>query len=203
MTRGQIRPDAVGEEQSVSRLRDDPRDRLVEFVIAPKRVPLPRVVPAPPPMSTRFRLRLVGDITLSGAPRLRPRPFRVGVGAATDAMMFEIQDVENNVTAFYGYSGLGAGAGFNAAWLSGTDTGPWNSFTTSAPMNVGDFGGPSRFTTGGGGDYTVNWLHLLGTPEGVDAVYLGIDTGRTYGVGISTTAGPLQLIYGPVPAGSP
>lgn len=38
------------------------------------------------------------------------------------------------------------GSGGTVGWLSGTDSGPWNGFTTSAPMNVGDFAGATRFT---------------------------------------------------------
>ena len=71
--------------------------------------------------------------------------------------------------------------------------------TTSAPMSVGDFGGPARFTTAGGGNYTVNWLHMLGTPKGVNSVYMMINTGTTYGGGATTTAGVLQRIAGPMP----
>jgi hypothetical protein len=117
-------------------------------------------------------------------------------------MLFEIQDVEHALSAFYGYSGIGIGVGFNLAWLSGTDAGPWNAFTTSAPMSVGDFGGFTRFTTGGVGNRTLNWLHMIGTPKGVDSVYIMINTGTTYGGGITTTAGPLQRVAGPMPAES-
>jgi hypothetical protein len=201
----QIRPDAVGEDQSTSRLRDDQRDRSVEFVIAPRpplNQPTPRVVPPPPAQNTRFRVRLLGDVTLTGAPRLSPPRGRLGTGPAAEAMLFEIQDVDHRLSAFYGYSGLGIGVGINAAWLSGTDSGPWNAFTTSAPMNVGDFGGPARFTTAGAGNHTINYFHMLGTPDGVDSVYLRMNTGTTYGVGATTTAGPLQLVAGPMPAGN-
>jgi len=109
--------------------------------------------------------------------------------------------VEHKTSAFYGYSGLGMGVGVSLAWLSGTDAGPWNYFTTSASMSVGDFGGLARFTSAGGGNYTINYLNLLGTPPGVDAVYLKINTGTTYGGGATTTAGPLQRVAGPMPAG--
>ena len=119
-----------------------------------------------------------------------------------DAMIFEIQDIEHRLSAFYGFSGIGIGAGFNLAWLSGTESGTWNNFTTSAPMNVGDFGGPTRFTTAGGGNYTANWLHMMGTPEGVAPVYIRIDTGTTYGGGATSTVGPLQRIAGPMAAGN-
>lgn len=198
----QMRPNAVGERQSTSRLRDDQRDRSVEIAIAP-RPPLdskpPPVVPLPPRVTTRFRLRLVGDITVTGAPRLRPLRGSLGGGPAADAMLFEIQDVQHELSAFYGYGGLGIGAGINLAWLSATESGPWNDFTTSAPMNVGDFGGFTRFTTAGAGNYTLNWLHMMGTPEGVSPVYLMINTRTTYGAGATSTAGPLQLVAGPMP----
>ena len=201
----QIQPDAAGEEHSTSRLNDDELDRAVTFLILQRAThdpPPPRRIPAPPAVTTHFRLRLSGEITITGIPRLRPPTGRLGGGPAADAMIFEIEDTEHHITAFYGYSGLGLGVGFSAAWLSGTDTGPWNEFTTSAPMSVGDFGGFTRFTTGGGGNYTVNWLHMLGTPPGVDSVYMMINTGTTYGGGATTTAGPLQRIAGPMPSGS-
>jgi hypothetical protein len=69
-------------------------------------------------------------------------------------------------------------------------------------MNVGNFGGLTRFTTAGGGNYTFNVLHMLGTPKGVHGVYIRINTGTTYGGGATTTLGPLQRIAGPMPAGS-
>ena len=199
----QIRPDAVGEEQSRSPLPDDQRDRSVEFVIAPRPrhdQPLPRQVPPPPAVTTRFRLRQLGNLTLTGVPKVRPSG-RIGVGAAADAMLFEIEDVEHRLSAFYGYSGMGGGLGFAAAWASGTTAGPWNDFTTSAPMNVGEFGGFTRFTTAGAWSFTVNWLHMMGTPQGVDSVYIRINTGNTYGGGATTTAGPLQRVAGPMPSG--
>lgn len=201
----QIQPDAVGEERSTSRLADDELDRSVAFVILPRArqdPPPPRVIPAPPAVTSRFRVRLLGDVTLTGVPRLRPPRGRIGAGPAADGRLFEIQDIEHHLSAVYGYSGIGIGLGFNWAWLSATDAGPWNPFTTSAPMNVGDFGGFTRFTTGGGGNYTVNWLNMVGTPEGVDAVYIMINTGTTYGAGATSTVGVLQRVAGPMPAGS-
>ena len=200
----QIQPDAVGDSRSTSRLKDDELDRSVAFVILQKahRDPQPpRQTPPPPAVTTRFRLRLSAEMTLSGIPRLRPPRGKLGGGPAVDALVFEIQDVEHRLSAFYGYSGIGIGVGINLAWLSGTDSGPWNSFTTSALMSVGDFGGLTRFTSGGGGNYTINYLNMMGTPPGVDSVYLRINTGTTYGGGLTTTAGPLQRIAGPMPTG--
>ncbi|HKV80393.1 MAG TPA: OmpA family protein [Candidatus Sulfotelmatobacter sp.] len=200
----QIQPDAVGDSSSASRLKDDELDRSVAFVILQKGhfdPPPPRKTPAAPEVTTQFRLRLSAEITITGVPRIRPPRGKLGGGPAADALLFEIQDVEHKISAFYGYSGLGMGVGVNLAWLSGTDAGPWNYFTTSAPMNIGDFGGLTRFTSAGGGNYTINYLNLLGTPPGVDAVYLKINTGTTYGGGATTTAGPLQRVAGPMPAG--
>jgi hypothetical protein len=149
-------------------------------------------------VTTWFRLRLLSDVTIT---RLRPRMGRLGAGPAAEGMLFEIQDLANGLSAFYGYSGMGMGAGLDLTpWLSGTDAGPWNGFATSAPMSVGDFGGPARFTSAGGGNYTSNWINIIGTPEGVDSVYLQINTGTTYGLGATTTAGVLQRVAGPMPA---
>jgi OmpA family len=200
----QMQPDAAGEEHANPKLRDDQRDRAVSLVILPRahRDPPPqRKTPPPPAVTTKFQVRLVGEITLTGIPRLRLPRGRVGAGPAADAMIFQIEDLEHGLSAFYGYSGMGIGAGFNLAWLSGTDRGRWNAFTTSAPMNVGDFGGLTRFTSVGGGNYTKNWVHMMGTPKGVDSVYIMIDTGTTYGGGATSTLGPLQRLAGPMRAG--
>lgn len=201
IARSQLQPDAVGESHANPKLLDDQRDRAVAFVVLPRahNDPPPELKIPPPPATTRhFRLRLVGEVTISGVPKFRPPSEKLGRGAATDAMVFEIEDTEHHLSAFYGYSGLGLGVGFSAAWLSGTDCGPWNPFTTSAAMNVGDFGGLTRFTSAGAGNYTVNYLNMMGTPKGVDGVYMRINTGTTYGAGITTTLGPLQRIKGPM-----
>lgn len=198
---GRIQPDAVGEDASTSSVADDPRDRSVAFVILQRErrdPPPPPRIPPPPAVTTHFRLRLLGDL---GITRVRPRMGRVGAGPAAEGMLFEIQDLENGLSAFYGYSGMGAGVGLDVTpWLSGTGAGPWNNFGTSAPMNVGDFGGPARFTTAGGGNYTVNWINIIGTPEGVDSVYLQINTGTTYGLGATSTVGVFQRVAGPMRA---
>jgi hypothetical protein len=202
----QMQPDAVGEEHANPKLRDDQRDRAVSLVILPRthRDPPPqRKTPPPPAATTKFQVRLLGETTLTGIPKLRPPRARMGAGPAVDGMIFEIKDVEHQLSAFYGYSGMGIGVGLNLAWLSGTDCGPWNAFTTSAPMNVGDFGGLTRFTSAGGGNYTKNWVHMMGTPKGVDSVYIMINTGTTYGAGATSTLGPLQRLVGPMPAGGP
>ena len=201
----QIQPDAVGEERSTSKLSNDELDRSVEFVILPRAQqdsPPSRKIPAPPPVTTKFRLRVLGEATLSGVPKLRLPKEKLGRGPATDILLFEIQDVEHKLSAFYGYSGLGLGVGYSGLALSATDSGPWNDFKTSAPMSVGDFGGMARFTSAGAGKHTYNWLHMLGTPRGVDSVWEFIKTGTTYGAGATTTVGALQRIKGPMPAGS-
>ena len=198
---GCIQPDAVGEDLSTSTMPDDPRDRAVAFLILQRErhdPPPPPRIPPPPAVTTRFRLRQLSDVTIA---RVRPRIGRLGAGPAAEGMVFEIQDLDNGLSAFYGYSGIGMGAGLDLTpWLSGTDAGPWNRFTTSATMHVGDFGGPARFTTAGGGNYTINWIHIIGTPEGVDSAYLQINTGTTYGLGATTTVGALQRVAGPMPS---
>jgi hypothetical protein len=61
---------------------------------------------------------------------------------------------------------------------------------------------PARFTTAGAGKYTINWFNMMGTPKGVDGAYIRINTGTTYGGGATITAGPLQRVAGPMPAGN-
>jgi hypothetical protein len=200
---GQIQPFAVGEDESTSLLADDQRDRAVDFVILPRAQrdpPPPPRTPPPPAVTTRFRLRMLANLS---AAKLAPRPprRRLGAGVTVECSFFEIQDTEHQLAAFYAFGGAGLGVGVaNLPWLSGTDAGPWNSFTTSAPMNVGDFGGFTRFTTAGAGSWTINYLNMLGTPDGVDSVYIRINTGTTYGAAMSSTAGDLERIAGPMPA---
>jgi hypothetical protein len=65
-------------------------------------------------------------------------------------------------------------------------------------MNVAWFESPvARFTTGGAGSVSANYLHLLfpgdGNPFGI---YLQVDTGTSWGLGVSTTVGTFLLLRG-------
>lgn len=153
----------------------------------------------PPPRSRSFRLCVLGDVS-GGQYRPRAQLSRLAGGPAFEGMILQIEDTENRWKALYEYTGGGLGVGLRfTPNVSLTAAGDWNHFTTSAPMDVGDFNGVARFTTAGGGPWTVNWLHLLGTPRGVDPVYMMVETGFTFGGGATTTVGYLGRMSGPSP----
>ena len=167
---------------------------------APAPPPTPAPVPAAPPQkgSKWFRIRQMGAGsygagTLGKIGKVSKLP---KVGVAVDVMFFQIQDTYNMEQASYMYVGAGAGLGLKS--VSATFVGPWNKFTTSARVELDQFEGVARFTSGGGLWWTWNYLHILGTPSGVKSVYIDMDTGFTWGAGASTTAGDL-LYNGPVP----
>jgi hypothetical protein len=171
-------------------------------------------VPSRPAVSHDFQLAML--LGLSGSKAAQYTKIlkgKIGAGAAVDVLFFQVWDTTNNLACVYAYVGAGAGAGFTILPpVSGTARGPWNAFTTSAPLSSGQFGGPgplgnplvnARFTTAGAGPKTINIIHLMGTPPGVDHIYMKIDTGFTYGAGISSTVGRLILVEGPAPFTGP
>ena len=94
------------------------------------------------------------------------------------------------------YSSGGVGKGLIKGMnLSATMKGPWNDFTTNSPIRVSQFGGATRFTTGGAGKWTSNHLNIMGLPRNVSTVppVLDISTGFTIGIGASTSLGTLIL----------
>ena len=200
----QIQTDWVGEEMSTSTKDDDERDRAVEihmqgqisFPTAPAPKP-PKTPPPAPPTTRNFRLRVLGGAQVSKTIDLSKALKRVSklaklkklpkVGLAVDAMYMEVQDKKNGISGYYIYVAPGIGAG--AYWVSAQHKGPWNDFTTSKAIMASEFDGPARFTTAGVGPLSKNILHLMGTPPGVKSVYMEIETGFSWGAGLSTTAG--------------
>ena len=73
--------------------------------------------------------------------------------------------------------------------------GPWNDFTANLPIRVSQFEGAARFTTGGAGHDTKNFLNMMGLPTGVTTLpsVLSIQTGFTVGIGASTSVGNMFL----------
>jgi len=111
-------------------------------------------------------------------------------GLVIDVLFLEVRDKTNYLSAYFAY--LGGGAGLSWPVVSASHVGPWNHFRTSQSIPVIEFDGVARFTTGGAASWTHNILHLLGTPDGVDGVYLdGFKTGFTSGGAISTSVGYL------------
>ena len=81
------------------------------------------------------------------------------------------------------------------AWPSATMPGDWNDFSTNKPLAVNQFGGPARFTTGGAGPWTKNYINFMGLPPGTMTVPnpLPFSTGFTIGIGAGTSVGTMRL----------
>ena len=183
----QMQLDVVGEELAQNHALEDASDRSVALFVLPvaKESPSPpKKVPPPPRVSTEFKIRLLGALSGSAG------PFQV------EDCFFQIADKKNNLTSFYVYSSGGVGKGLiKGLNLSATMKGPWNDFTTSSAIRVSQFGGATRFTTGGTGKWTSNHLNMMGLPRGTSTVppVLDISTGFTIGIGASTSVGAMIL----------
>jgi hypothetical protein len=181
----QMQPDAVGKELTQGHSLEDASDRAVALVVLPvakESPPPPKKVPPAPPVSTQFKIRLLAAISASAGPLLVENCF------------FQIADKKNNLTSFYVYGSMGAGKGLGLN-VSGTMKGPWNDFVTNSAIRVSQFGGATRFTTGGVAWWTSNHLNMMGLPRGVSTVppVLEINTGFTIGIGASTSVGDMIL----------
>jgi hypothetical protein len=206
---------AVGDTSALDNpIADDGYDRAVEIYVYGSRPPARPKPPAFPPAATRqvgewFKLTMLLGLSAAKALKFyrtlsKLSRFKIGAGGAVDVLFFKMWDTTNHLACTYGYLGGGIGVGLTALpSFSATTHGPWNSFKTSAAIASSDFGGPARFTTAGVGNWSSNWLNLLGTPAGVKSVYLKIDTGTTLGLGASTTVGDFVLLDGPDPFSGP
>jgi hypothetical protein len=135
------------------------------------------------PRNTRFKIQALGGI--SG-----------GLGAAqVDTVYFNIWDVANGISGIYHYEGAGTGKGFKLP-LSCTLKGPWNDMTTTGLLSVDEFGGAARWTSGGGGPWTWNYLNMMSLPRHISTVprSLQLATGFTVGIGSGTSVGALMLV---------
>jgi hypothetical protein len=183
----QLQIDAVGEGLASTHPAENADDRAVAILAAPLFEPPPPPKPHMPqpeamPTATSFRLRLIGGI---------------GAGArviAIDRLYFQIWDPTHKVSGIYEYTGGGIGASVRS--ISATMKGPWNEFRTTGPVAVDEFAGAARFTTGGAGSYTLNYLNMMQMPRGTATLPnpLSISTGFTVGVGASTTVGGMALM---------
>lgn len=123
------------------------------------------------PKTTLFYIRLKGSGSAS-------------VVLSGDGMLWEIWDPTNYLSAEYIYWGAGLGVGTR---LSAGVKGPWNMFQVKTPRQVSNFETPlARFTTGGAGPWSDNYLNLIGLGE---TIYLNVRTGITLGAGLSTSVG--------------
>lgn len=205
----QMQLDAVGEELAVGHANDDERDRGVAFLVLPKAKNDPPPAPRPPPkpsVATKFKAAMITGLSVAKAAKwAKYLKGKVGAGFAADALFFQIWDTENNLSSIYVYVGGGIGVGVSMLpSISSTTHGPWNDFTTSAPISSAQFGGFTRFTTAGVASWSLNFLNMCGTPPGVDDVYIqGFNTGTTIGLGASCTIGDLVLLEGADPFSGP
>jgi hypothetical protein len=145
------------------------------FPVDPLVFPKDDPVVVPPetgtPKTTLFYIRMIGSV--SG-----------GEGLVGDLLFFEIWDSTNNLSAKYKYAGAGLGVGTP---VTIGFKGPWNMFQVKVPRQVSNFETPlARFTTGGGGPLSVNYLNLLALG---DTVYLDIRTGFNLGAGGDSSVG--------------
>jgi len=183
---GQMQLDAVGESMSFGPKAEDPAARAVALLVLPRRKddpPPPRVAPPPPKVNTKFKLKMHANLNIAK-------------GAAGDFSIFQIWDQMARLCSFYTYWAAGAGGGLiPGAWLSATMPGDWNDFTTNKPLAVNGFGGAARFTTGGGGPWTKNYINFMGLPPGTMTVPnpLPFSTGFTIGIGAGTSVGMVRL----------
>jgi hypothetical protein len=109
-------------------------------------------------------------------------------------LYFQIWDPAHSVSSLYEYTGGGIGVSVRS--VSATMSGPWNDFRTTGPVAVNEFGGAARFTTGGAGSYTLNYLNMMQMPRGTATSPnpLSLSTGFTVGAGGSTTVGYMALV---------
>jgi hypothetical protein len=188
----QMQLEAVGEELAQAHVMEDELDRAVDLVV----LPMARESPPPPKrvprVSDEFKIRQLGALAATAG------------GFQRDNNFFQIADTRNKFTAFYSYTGAGAGKGLiPKTRISATTKGPWNNFRTSSPIRVSQFEVAASFDSGGAGPWTINLLTILGLPKGVNTIpgVLSINTGFTFGAGGSTSVGKMiwvpreEMIY--------
>lgn len=184
----------TGERVTVGAAENDELDRAVEIqVLIAMRPPPPPTIRPPvrrdpppvrsggPPLTNRFRVRLV----LSWSVSIR--------GIGQDSLGLEILDPRNRRIAVYQYAGLSIGPGTPTLNISG---GPWNDFTTSGQMAATQFQGFARFGGIGIDEFvSLSYLVLMGTPSGIAMVTINnFETGYTSGASISAGIGRLDLV---------
>jgi|APLak6261659120_1056016.scaffolds.fasta_scaffold04403_2 hypothetical protein len=141
--------------------------------------------------NTKFKIRMHANLNAS-----------IVVGA--DFSIFEIWDENAGLSSFYTYWAGGVTGGIKGGpWLSATSKGPWNDFVVTKAIGANEFSGPTRFTTGGGGSLSKNYINFMGLPLGTQTLPnpLPINTGFTFGIGAGTSVGTMQLFKAGEPDG--
>ena len=140
--------------------------------------------------NTRFKIRMHANLNVAAV-------------AAADFCIFEIWDEKAKLTSFYTYWAGGISKGVLPGWLSATLKGPWNEMVVTKAIGANEFSGAARFTSGGAGSRSKNYINFMGLPSGVLTVPnpLPIETGFTIGIGASTSVGRMELFKAGEPDG--
>jgi len=115
--------------------------------------------------------------------------------AAADFSIFQIWDEKAGKCSFYTYWAGGISKSVTPGFLSATLAGRWNDFSVTKAMAVNQFTGATRFTTGGGGSVTKNYINFMDLPPGTQTIPnpLPLNTGITIGIGAGTSIGNMKL----------
>lgn len=135
------------------------------------------------PINTKFKIKMHANLN-------------VAFGVAADYAIFQIWDEKAAICSFYTYWAAGVSGGLiPGAWLSATKAGPWNDFEITKAIAVNEFAGSARFTTGGGGSISKNYVNFMGLPAGAKTTPnpLAINTGFTIGIGAGSSVGAMTL----------
>jgi hypothetical protein len=134
------------------------------------------------PTNTVFKIRQHANLNVS----------KIG---AVDFSIFQIWDQKAGKCSFYTYWASGVSGSATPGWLSATLAGPWNDMVVTKRMAVNQFVGAARFTTGGGGGFTKNYINFMTLPPGTQTVPnpLPLNTGFTIGIGGGTSVGNMKL----------
>jgi hypothetical protein len=134
------------------------------------------------PTNTQFKIKQHANLNISKI-------------VALDFSIFQIWDEKAGKCSFYTFWAGGLSKGLTPGFLSATDAGPWNDMEVNKPIAVNAFTGTTRFTTGGGGNTTWNYIDFMGLPPGTQTLPspLPISTGFTYGLGGGSSVGDMRL----------
>jgi hypothetical protein len=134
------------------------------------------------PTNTKFKIKQHANLEISKL-------------VAVDYSIFQIWDEDAAKCSFYTYWAAGVSKSLTPGWLSATTAGPWSDLVVTKAIAVNQFTGPTRFTTGGGGSYTKNYINFMELPLGTTTIPnpLPLNTGFTIGIGGGTTVGQMNL----------
>ena len=170
--------------------------RAVYVVIQRPTLPPPPIIvkpPPPPPTSKKFKIMVLGDVTVAKT-------------LGGEVSFFQIVDTDNNLTAFFLYKGKGV------SWpvpftppASLTMKGGFTSFETTKPVELKDFEGNASYGQGPGiGSWSlfpallaINGHGFLSKGVSIKQPHtlgIRINTGKTIGANIfSSTDGKMEM----------